>query len=380
MALESLHVAPIESSTLEERADYEAWRKDDEKARMYILASLNEWLQSQHQSMSTSSVMLLSLQEMFGVQSRSSKKMVMKQIMNTRMSEGTPVRDHMIKMIGHFNELGDLGADIHWETQNNMVLETLPPSFNHFKLNYSMNKLEWSLTELMQQLQIAEAMEKGLPNVKFEALDKFKEFKAESEKQLGRHIKSLHFDRGGEYMSIEFVSFLKEHGILSQFSALGTPQQNGVAERRNQTLLDMVRSMMSLSILPLSFWGYALETAAYILNMVSSKSVPKTPMEMWTGRKLILSHIRIWGCLAYVLKQSSDKLDTKSQLCWFVGYPKGTRGYNFYNKYDMKVFMSTKAKFMEEEYIMNHRIRDMNECTEKTEFPSIQDNVVLVDP
>ena len=112
VTLEPLHVAPIESSTLEERADYEAWRKDDEKARMYILASLNEVLQSQHQSMSTSSAMFLSLQEMLRVQSRSTKQMVMKQIMNTRMSEGTPVRDHMIKMIGLFNELRDLGADI----------------------------------------------------------------------------------------------------------------------------------------------------------------------------------------------------------------------------------------------------------------------------
>ena len=93
--------------------------------------------------------------------------MVMKQIMNTRMSEGTPVRDHMIKMIGLFNDLGDLGADIDWETQNNMVLETLPSSFNHFKLNYSMNKLEWSLTELMQQLQIAETIVKSQPNVNF---------------------------------------------------------------------------------------------------------------------------------------------------------------------------------------------------------------------
>ena len=87
--------------------------------------------------------------------------------MNARMFEGTPVRDHMIKMIRFFNELGDLGADIDWETQNNMVLETLPPSFNHFKLNYSMNKLEWSLTELMQQLQIAETIVKGQLNVNF---------------------------------------------------------------------------------------------------------------------------------------------------------------------------------------------------------------------
>ena len=82
---------------------------------------------------------------------------------------------------------------------------------------------------------------------KSKAWNKFKEFKAESEKQLGRHIKSLRFDRGDEHMSIEFVSFLNKHGILSQFSAPGTPQQNGVAERRNRTLLDMVRSIMSLS-------------------------------------------------------------------------------------------------------------------------------------
>ena len=84
-------------------------------------------------------------------------------------------------------------------------------------------------------------------------------------------------------------------------------------------------------------------------------------MEMWTGQKLILSHIRIWGCLAYVLKQSSNKLDAKSKLCWFVRYPKGTRGYYFYNKSDVKVFVSTNAKFMEEEYILNPIIKDMNE-------------------
>ena len=86
--------------------------------------------------MSTLSAMLLSLQELFGVHSRSTKQMVMKQIMNTRMFEGTLMRDHMIKMIDLFNELGDLGADIDCETQNNMVLEILSPFFNHFKLNY----------------------------------------------------------------------------------------------------------------------------------------------------------------------------------------------------------------------------------------------------
>ena len=88
-------------------------------------------------------------------------------------------------------------------------------------------------------------------------------------------------------------------------------------------------------------------------------------MEMWTCRKLNLSHIHIWGCPAYVLKQSFDKLDAKSELCWFVRYPKGTRGYYFYCKSNMKVFVSTNAKFVEEEYIMNHIIRDMRNIRKK---------------
>ncbi|GJX05477.1 retrotransposon protein, putative, ty1-copia subclass [Tanacetum coccineum] len=75
-----------------------------------------------------------------------------------------------------------------------------------------------------------------------------------------------------------------------------TPQLNGVAERRNRTLLDMVQSMMCRATLPISFWGYALETAAHILNLVPTKKVSKTPFEMWKGKHPSLGHIKIWGC------------------------------------------------------------------------------------
>ena len=85
----------------------------------------------------------------------------------------------------------------------------------------------------------------------------------------------------------------------------GTPQRNGVSERRNRTLLDMVRSMMCLTDLPLSFWGYALETAAFTLNRAPSKSVEMTPYELWFGKKLKLSFLKIWGCDAYVKKVSA---------------------------------------------------------------------------
>ena len=97
---------------------------------------------------------------------------------------------------------------------------------------------------------------------------------------------------------------------------------NGVSERRNRTLLDMVRSMMSLTDLPLSFWGYALEAAAFTLNRAPSKSVETTPYELWFGKKPQLSFLKVWVCDAYVKKLQPEKLEPKSEKCVFIGYPK----------------------------------------------------------
>nr|GEY06682.1 hypothetical protein [Tanacetum cinerariifolium] len=114
---------------------------------------------------------------------------------------------------------------------------------------------------------------------KHEVFENFKVFQKEVENQLEKTIKSLRSDRGGEYMSQEFLDHLKDHGIIAHRTPPYTPQYNGVSERRNRTLLDMVRSMMSQTTLSKSFWDYALETAARILNMVPTKKVEKTPYE-----------------------------------------------------------------------------------------------------
>nr|GEZ38389.1 hypothetical protein [Tanacetum cinerariifolium] len=106
---------------------------------------------------------------------------------------------------------------------------------------------------------------------KHEVFETFKVFQKEVENQLGKAIKSLRSDREGEYMSQEFLDHLKDHGIIAHRTPPYTPQHNGVSERRNRTLLDMVRSMMSQTTLPTSFWDYSLETAARIFNMVPTK-------------------------------------------------------------------------------------------------------------
>ncbi|KAK8698021.1 hypothetical protein V6N13_114153 [Hibiscus sabdariffa] len=186
---------------------------------------------------------------------------------------------------------------------------------------------------------------------KSEALEKFKEFKNEVQNQHGKSMKALRSDRGGEYLSQDFDELLKECGIVSQLTPPGTPQWNGVSKRRNRTLLDMVRSMMSHTDLPNTFWGYALETTAFTLNRVPSKSVQKTPHEMWTGRRPNMSFMKIWGCKAYVKHQMSTKLEPKSEKCTFVGYPKETKGYYFYN--ENKVFVARTGVFLEKEFLTN---------------------------
>ena len=110
----------------------------------------------------------------------------------------------------------------------------------------------------------------------------------------------------------------------------GTPHHNGVSDRHNRTLLDIVQSMMSLTDLPLSFWGYALETTAFTLKRAPSKSVETTQSELWFGKKPKLSFLKVLGCDAYVKKFHPDKLKPKSEKYVFIGYPKETVGYTFY--------------------------------------------------
>ncbi|KAI5436310.1 hypothetical protein KIW84_022689 [Lathyrus oleraceus] len=113
----------------------------------------------------------------------------------------------------------------------------------------------------------------------------------------------------------------------------------------------MVRSMMSHADLPNSLWGHALWTTVYTLNRVPSKKVEKTPYEIWSGKKPHMSYMKIWGCEVYVKRQISTKLEPKSDKFLFVGYPKETRGYYFYNPSEGKVFIARTGVFLEKDFI-----------------------------
>ena len=162
---------------------------------------------------------------------------------------------------------------------------------------------------------------------KNQAFKTFKQWKALVETQTGKQVKVLRTDNGLEYLSDEFNEFCKDNGITRHKTVRLTPQQNGLAERMNRTILERVRCMLSNAKLSKQFWGEAAHTAAYVINRSPSAAIQfKTPEELWTGQPPSLKHLRIFGCNAYI-HSNEGKLEPRSKKGIFLGYPDGVKGY-----------------------------------------------------
>jgi transposase InsO family protein len=166
------------------------------------------------------------------------------------------------------------------------------------------------------------------------AAEAIKLYHASAEAQTGRRLKVFRLDRGGEFNSEDFAKHCGEHGVRQQLTAPCNPQQNGVVEQRNQTMVGTARSMMKSKGLPREFWAEAVATAVFVLNKSPTKGVAgRTPYEVWHGKKTAVNHLRTFGCLAYVKNTSPNlkKLDDRSRPMIFVGYEQGTIGYIVYD-------------------------------------------------
>ena len=186
---------------------------------------------------------------------------------------------------------------------------------------------------------------------KSEVLARFKEWKTLVERQSEHVVKVLRTDNGGEYISKAFDDFLSKHGIARQNSSPYTPQQNGVAERANRTIVEMARSMIHAQRLGHEFWAEAVCNAVYVRNRCPTKAVEgKTPEEAWSGRMPHVSHMRVFGCVAYakVPDQRRTKLDAKGVKCLFLGYCEGTKAYRLICLETKKIIKSPDVVFFED--------------------------------
>ena len=168
----------------------------------------------------------------------------------------------------------------------------------------------------------------------------------------GKYIKLLRSDIGGEYMLTDFMDLCQSHGIERQFTTRYTPQHNGVAERKNQTIMNMARSRLKEKHLSNEYWGDAIICSIYIMNRSPTKSVKnQVPQEAWSCKNNNISHLRISGCVAYahVPQQMRRNLDERSEKCVFVGYNEDSKEYRLYNPITKKYVINKDVEFKEEE-------------------------------
>ncbi|CAM8973030.1 unnamed protein product [Rhodiola kirilowii] len=190
-----------------------------------------------------------------------------------------------------------------------------------------------------------------LLKTKDEAFAKFKDWRLLEENPIGKKVKALRTGNGLEFCNAEFDNFCIEHDILRNKTVRLTPQQNGVAERMNRTLLDKLRCLLFTSGLPKSFWGEALYTATYLVNRSPNRMLDfKCPMKLWNGKKPDLNELKFFGCAAYAHTRQG-KLDPRSTKCIFLGYQRsmGTKGYRLWdmNARGIKILISRDVIFYE---------------------------------
>jgi hypothetical protein len=185
---------------------------------------------------------------------------------------------------------------------------------------------------------------------KNETCDIFIKFCSLVENEQSTTIITVRSDNGGEFKNTKFDDFCSKRGYKREFSAPRTPQQNGVVERKNRTLIELARTMLNEHPSPKFLWAEAVNTACHVVNRVSLRSIlNKTPYELWYGRRPNISYMKIFGCKCFILNESDkrDKLDPKSNEGVFVGYSNSSKAYRVYIKSSRVIVESVHVHFDE---------------------------------
>lgn len=186
---------------------------------------------------------------------------------------------------------------------------------------------------------------------KSEVLSRFIEFKTLVENETENKIKILRSDGGGEYKSKKFAKFCADNGIKHETTTPYTPQQNGVAERNNRTILEKARCMLIDANLSKQFWAEAVCAAVDIINVLPNAPNKQAPNERWNGKKCNLKHFKVFGCkaMAWLPNCKRDKLDAKSVECVYLRSAENQKAFRLYDTQSNKIIVSRDVIFMENE-------------------------------
>lgn len=193
---------------------------------------------------------------------------------------------------------------------------------------------------------------------KNEVFNIFKNFKAMAENQQNKKIKVLRTDNGGEFCSSEIENYLQKEGIIHHKTTAYTPEQNGVCERANRTIVEKARCLLFDAKLEKKFWAEAANTAVYLKNRsVTSRLGSKTPYEVWYQKKPDLSHIRLFGSpvMVHIPKERRLKWDRKAQMNILVGFSETVKGYRVYDPIKNIITIKRDVIVMEEKTVLSEK-------------------------
>ncbi|KAK1644032.1 hypothetical protein QYE76_061837 [Lolium multiflorum] len=176
-------------------------------------------------------------------------------------------------------------------------------------------------------------------------------FAKKAQRTYESEIKAIRTDNGTEFKNYTMQEFVDDEGIKHEFSAPYTPQQNGVVERKNQTIIEMARTMLSEFNSPHNFWGEAISTAVHYSNRLFLRPLHnKTPYELLTGNKPNVMYIRVFGCKCLVKnnKGKLGKFETRTIEGIFVGYAENSHAYRYYNRSTGTIEVSCDVVFLED--------------------------------
>jgi transposase InsO family protein len=203
----------------------------------------------------------------------------------------------------------EFGGEVHTDLWGPAPVETL--GGRRYYISFTNDKTRLTYLHLLCQ--------------KSEAFTAYKDFEAWCQTQHNARVKTLHSDRGGEYLGKEFVMHLKAAGTKQKLTVHDTPQHNGIAERLNRMLLEKVRAMLHDSGLPRALWGEAVRHAVWLKNRTPTKALDGgTPFEAATGKKPDLSRARVWGSRVWVRVEASTKLGGRVEEGRWVGIDDGS--------------------------------------------------------
>lgn len=209
---------------------------------------------------------------------------------------------------------------------------------------------------------------------KSDVLSVFKTYKAYAENLTGKKIKNLQSDNGREYVNNEFDDYLKKAGIRRRLTAPYTPQQNGIAERKNRTLVEMARCMMHQAGSPPSFWAEAVNTANYIRNRCPTTALNgQIPFTLWKGKKPTVIYMHVFGSKAYYKDKGKPKrkFESRSQLGIFVGYDIQSKAYRIHDPATRKIIVTRDVKFMNET-AFRHEYKEILDDEEDTDEEEVR--------